>query len=172
MRSFSIAEIDAVVESLTAAGDSKLNATTLELIAFLRKELEFHRRGKGLKWEKEFDELARARGLLVEPRTNTKHDTIVNGMRVQCKDAASGGLCRTPIKGREYHGYYREDWDVLAFRHTGVLLIIPVGLLLLDDGRCVLNNISLAAWRSWENRWDVFGDFRVNPQARQKSLFD
>lgn len=172
MRSFSDAEIDAVLESLAAAGDSKLNETTIELIAFLRNEREYHNTNKGLKWEKEFDDLARSRGLLVEPRTDTKHDTIVNGKRVQCKESSSGGLCRTPITGREYRGYYKEDWDVLAFRHTGILLLIPVEMLLLDDGRCVLNNISLKAWRSWENKWDVFGDFRVDPQARQKSLFD
>lgn len=168
MRSFSEAEIKAVLESL-AAGK---NSDAIALISFLQQQLEYHNTSKGFKWEKEFAQLSRDRGFDVKPRTDSKHDVIVNGKRVQCKESSKDCLCRTPITGRDYHGYYREDWDVLAFRHTNVLLIIPVESLLLDDGRCVLNNISLNKWRIWEDRWDVFGDFRVNPQARQKSLFD
>ncbi len=152
-----LAEIDAAVRSLAQA------QTTLQLasseIERLSLVADYHDVGKGYRFESWFRGQASARGLSVLPRTDSKHDCIVNGKRVQCKrvDNETCSICTTPIIGRNYCGYEKTDWDVLAMQQHGRLLIIPVDALLLDDGVRVRNVVRFEDWSEWHDRWDVFG---------------
>lgn len=121
--------------------------------------LDFHDTGKGFRWQNEFKEMATSRGLAVCKATDSKHDCIVCGKRVQCKriDKANGLICTTPIIGRSYCGYEISDWDVLALKQLDRVLIIPASAMLLNDGVRICNQVKPGEWCEWQDRWDVFG---------------
>ena len=141
-------------------------------IARLEQEVEYHRRSKGNRFEQSWAAQARARGYLVTPPTNRQHDWIVNGKRVECKhkDTPTFSLLTTPVLGRDYRGYVRGDWDVLAVLNTGVLRLIPVEALLHEDGLHVRNAFTPSAFPDWVDRWEVFGSGFAYEPIRQKTF--
>lgn len=141
--------------------------------ASLASLVDYHDTNKGKRFERWFRDEAESRGLSVVPATDSKHDVLVNGKRVQCKriDKESGCICTTPIIGRPYCGYERDDWDVLAIQQRGTLLLIPVEAMLMDDGNRVMNVIRIEDWISWKDRWGVFGERFSFRRESQVSLF-
>lgn len=168
---------DIVSDAMAAASSAKtLYESLVALCASverLRDEVDYHDVGKGFRWEHEFQQMARLRGLSVCPRTDSKHDCVVNGKRVQCKriDKDGGIICTTPVIGRMFLGYQLEDWDVLALKQMGRLLIIPAAAMLMDDGRRLINQIKPGEWGNWQDRWDVFGDGFCFAKEAQKTMF-
>jgi hypothetical protein len=164
-------DIEEVLKALASFGQPA--AAAIKLINSLTLLVQYQDRNKGIVFEKEFMEMASTRGLLVEPPFDRKHDCIVNRLRVQCKKMAgpTSTLCHTQIKGRDHVGYEKDDWDVLAADHHGVLLIVPIKELILADGVRVRNHIPRDKWMGWQDRWDVFGASIAPKVIRQKSLF-
>jgi hypothetical protein len=135
--------------------------------------VDYHDTNKGKRFEQMFAEMARCRGLVVRPREDSKHDWIVNNKRVQCKriDKASCAICTTPIIGRDYCGYQKDDWDVLAIQQKGIVLLIPIEFLLKEDGVRVRSTVKCKDWMCWEDRWDVFEEGFLVQREVQGKLF-
>ena len=160
---------------------SKVAASFAESIDSVRSQtkehmemIDHHDRKKGNRFEDEVGELARSRGFDVRPRTDSKHDLVINGLRTQIKrkDTDRISLNTTPIIGRNYGGYLEDDWDVLVLRNKGITFVIPVEALLIGDGNLVRNHIVPSQYSCWIERWDVFGDGFCFVRESQRSLFE
>jgi hypothetical protein len=166
-----------VRELLANAAAARAQAEAFERAAedriALLAEVAYHRRGKGNDFERSFRAMAESRGLVVGKPTSRQHDCVVNGMRVECKhkEGEYVSLLTTPVIGRDYCGYLRDDWDVLALWNQGALRIIPAAALLHDDGKRIRNHLVPSAFGEWVDRWDVFGDGFTARVERQAMLF-
>lgn len=149
-----------------------LSKAAIEL-AQARDAANYQDRQKGKRFEREFSDLATERGLHVAPPTHSLHDCVVNSLRVQCKsvDGASCYLTCVPVIGRTYRGYERGDWDVLAMRRNGSLVIIPAEMLTNESNGRILNQLRFEDWMSWRDRWDVFGEGFEVRRHTQKLLW-
>lgn len=166
------------IESIKDGGDCKPSVENLSVaVGLLSEILEFaayQNRSKGKQFEVEFASLASGRGLEVKPRTDSLHDWVVNSLRVQCKnvDGPSCFITSCIMPGRSRRGYSEKDFDVLAIKRKGVLLIIPSSALVVDKkSGAMTNHLRFDEWMSWKDRWEVFGGgVEVNRES-QLSLF-
>ena len=139
-----------------------------------REPVDSHRKGKA--WEADFEQLARGRGLAVEPGEG-RVDMKVAGLLVQCKAcdrlagrsidvanmrpvAANGGL----------RGYMRHEVDVLALRHAGGVFLIPADRMVNGDGT-LRGRVRVDEIEQFRDAWGVFDADYVAPLNPQRSLF-
>ena len=144
------------------------------MLSRLSAEVEYHRRSKGNDFEHAWKASAESRGISVSRPSQRQHDWIANGLRVECKlkEGPVVNLLTTPVLGREFLGYCRDDWDVLVLLNGGVMRIIPASILMHDDGHRIRNTIRPAAYPEWIDRWDVFGQGFTAINERQRLMFD
>jgi hypothetical protein len=122
--------------------------------------------------------LARKKGFSVSPaeRQSSKHDCIVNGLRVQCKNRKRQpdgkvklcGYARVS-GGVQKEAYLRDEFDVLALRYDKKTYIIPATDLLSGDGKFLTNMMSPDRFPHFVDKWDVFaGSLASHPPAQMR----
>lgn len=132
---------------------------------------------KGRRWEGDFQSLAAARGLAVEPG-NGRGDKKINGRIVQCKhiDATRSGdtldiANMRPVGANGGHrGYLVGEYDVLALRHHDSIYLIPAQYLDAGDG-FLSGRVRLSEIEVFRDAWHVFGvDYTPAKKAMQLQL--
>jgi hypothetical protein len=149
------------------------------LISELREEvLLMDSNYKGKRWESDFADACRERGLCVEePRG--REDLVVSGLRVQCKhiDQSRNGIIdisnRVPVKKNGgMRGYTASECDVFAIKHFGDLFLVPAAAL-CDESGLIRRHVTPLSLRRFLNHWEVFETGYEPPRvAMQNRLFE
>ena len=126
----------------------------------------------GFVFEKFFSDEAKRRGLLVYRTSNrfARHDFVIQGMKVQCKNKSTVSRTLSLCKRRRYAA---GDFDVLALNFCGKLLIIPASKIQMRNG-LFLTSIDPFRFVRFQDNWGIFtsGQGVALTEPGQRLLFE
>jgi hypothetical protein len=127
---------------------------------------------KGYRFEKEFVQACRARGLKTRKPSCQGHvDVVVNGKRVQCKHVTQNDVGQVFIQPGQRTWYEQQDFDVLAMKCNESVYIIPMSSLPKTNGH-VRIQIKPRAYRRFIDFWQAFDGGDAMPASTTEFLFE